>query len=133
MVHHCSDEKDCKVAPQHAGVGAVDTDDFWKLMAIGRALYEARDFEAAKLNFHKAVDIVHDSQIPGHSRTKAVNNLSACLLQLGDHNGVLQCAQDVLKVRLLTRKGVRVGVISLDNCRLPHYHTAVPICPGVFF
>lgn len=86
-----------KDAASYAGIILADVKYREHLMAKGRALYDAQKFKEAKVAFLALKE--NDLGAPGPVSVQPANNLSACMLRLGDHEGALQNTDAVLKVR----------------------------------
>lgn len=92
--------EDCerKEAGKHVGTPSVNTADFKSLMKEGRTLYEAQHFEAARTNFQEAVKKGEIADLSTDLLLPAMNNVTACSLRLGDHEGVLTSTDNVIEV-----------------------------------
>ena len=108
MVSCDSSDEDCyQDAAKYAGITpedsdkhrvdtSVDKDRVDILVAKARALYNAGDYKAAGIAFLQAEEC--DPLAPG--RWKHANNVSACMLRLGDNEATLEHTKRVLEVRL---------------------------------
>lgn len=85
-------------AEKHVGTPSVNTAVIESLMKEGRALYEAQYFEAARTNFEEAVKKGEVADLSTDFSLPAMNNVAACSLRLGDHEGVLTSTERVLSV-----------------------------------
>lgn len=92
------EENECEEAEKHVGSPSVNATGIESLMKKGRALYEAQDFEAAKTNFQEAVKKGEVANLSKYLLLPAMNNVAACSLRLGDHEGVLASTEHVLEV-----------------------------------
>lgn len=118
MVCCDSSDEDCYIdAAKYAGItpeGAdkdridplVDKDRVDTLVAKARALYSAGDYNAAGIAFLQAEEC--DPLAPG--RWKHANNVSACMLRLGDNEATLKHTKRVLEVR------VAIGASQHHQC-----------------
>lgn len=95
----CDGDEDYKDAAKHADIGVIllaedpDQSERDALAAKARAQYAVGDFNAAKMTFLEAEKC---DQLAG--RCQHANNVSACMLQLEDYEGVLEQTERVLEV-----------------------------------
>lgn len=116
MVSYDSSDEDYNDAAKHAGITLVDTDKdrVDAVVAKARALYNAGDFDAARIAFLQAQE--YEPLAPG--RWKHANNASACMLRSGDNEATLDYTKRVLAVRFAIARLPNPGITSARDVRI---------------